>query len=77
MLLTTRQRKKLRWLKRFDDEKNSYSVGHYHFISDGTETKEDVETMIWFADTWLDLNGERIVDNYEELTKRLEKLNDK
>ena len=71
MLPTLEQFKKLKWLKH---DENAYPKQVNHFESDGTETKEDVQFMIEWANSMSDSYGYQIVDNYEELQKRLEEL---
>lgn len=71
MLLTLEQAEKLRWMKVVP---NTYPRQMYHYVSDGTETKEDIQYMINWANTWSELYGYQIVDNYLELLDAKENL---
>lgn len=74
MLLKEKERKRLKWLHRIETKEDECSVGHYRFVSDGKETKDDIRYIIDFAERWYESNGYQIIENYDELKKTLESL---
>ena len=68
MLPSLKQAKKMRWIKAID---NTYPKQKYIFVSDGMETQEDIKYMINWADTWSEVYGYEILDNYNDLKAKL------
>lgn len=72
MLMTVDEMKRTRWLYPIEsDHILHYGEQTWKFISDGTETKEDIQYLIQWADFWSEMYGHQVIINYDEMKSEL------